>query len=221
MIHNHILVVEDDKDISKNIKNILNQEGFVVTLKSDGKDLSEDVALYDLILMDIMLPYQDGIILAKKIKNLKEIPILFLTARHDINTKLEGLNLGDDYLSKPFNPLELIARINNILDNYSRPPNYKISHITVRPQEKRIFIDKKEVILTKTEKDLFFYFFENKNRNLEKDQIINYIWPWGEATDSILAVYIKKLRGKLNDSNAKVITTIYGIGYRLNTFENE
>ncbi|WP_239733399.1 MULTISPECIES: response regulator transcription factor [Mammaliicoccus] len=221
MCHHHILVVEDDKDISENIKKILNYEGFLVTLKSDGRDLIEDTNMYDLILMDIMLPYQDGIVLAKKIKSIRKIPILFLTARHDIKTKLEGLKLGEDYLPKPFDPLELIARINNIINSYYGPPNYKIENITVQLQEKRLFIKQKEIILTKTEKDLFFYLFENKNHNLEKEQIINYLWPWGEATDSILAVYIKKLREKLDDTDSKIIKTVYGIGYRLNTFENE
>lgn len=221
MLYKHILVVEDDKDIAKNIANILKQEGFVVTIKIDGKDLDEDILIYDLILMDIMLPYQDGITLANKIKKLHNVPILFLTARHDIDTKLSSLELGEDYLSKPFDPLELIARINNIIKTHYGPPSYKISHLTINSQEKRIFIENTEITLTKKENDLFFYFFENKNRNLQKEQIINYLWPWGEATDGILTVYIKRLREKLKDYDAKIITNVYGIGYRLNTLENE
>lgn len=214
----NILIVEDDSIIASSIKRLLKSKGAKVYVNATGENVNEQLEDIHLILMDIMLPFDNGIELTKLIrKSDNNIPIIFLSARNDIESKLDGLRNGEDYLTKPFHPLELIARIENILNaSYSKTMDY-FYDFQIDIISKMVFDDQdNEVELSKTERNLFFYLYQNKNIILEKEKIIDYVWPEGDTYENSLNVYIKKLRDKLNDHDGKIIHTIYGIGYRLN-----
>ncbi|MFC6291117.1 two-component system response regulator [Macrococcus epidermidis] len=214
----NILIVEDDSIIASSIKRLIESKGAKVYVNATGENVNEQLEDIHLILMDIMLPFDNGIELTKLIrKSDNNIPIIFLSARNDIESKLDGLRNGEDYLTKPFHPLELIARIENILNaSYSKTMDY-FYDFQIDIISKMVFDDQdNEVELSKTERNLFFYLYQNKNIILEKEKIIDYVWPEGDTYENSLNVYIKKLRDKLNDHDGKIIHTIYGIGYRLN-----
>ncbi|TDM39795.1 response regulator transcription factor [Macrococcoides goetzii] len=217
----NILIVEDDSIIASSIKRLIELKGAKVFVNPTGENVIEQLDDIHLILMDIMLPFDNGIELTKLIrKSDNNIPIIFLSARNDIESKLDGLRNGEDYLTKPFHPLELIARIENIINfTYSKTmDNFYDFQIDII--NKMVFDGHdNEIEFSKTERNLFFYLFQNKNVILEKEKIIDYVWPEGDTYENSLNVYIKKLRDKLNDHDGKIIHTIYGIGYRLN--ENE
>ncbi|WP_414054600.1 response regulator transcription factor [Macrococcus equi] len=215
----NILIVEDDSFIAKSLKKLFESKGANVRINATGENVIEQLDDIHLILMDVMLPYNDGISITKAIRLQFDTPIIFLSARNDIESKLNGLNNGEDYLTKPFHPLELIARVEKILSNLYDEQFKIINGFQVDVINKLLKdSDGKEVKLSKTERKLFFYLFNNINIILNKDQIINHVWPNGDTYENSLNVYIKKLRKKLNDDGT-MINTIYGIGYRLNKNE--
>ncbi|MFO3719732.1 response regulator transcription factor [Staphylococcus felis] len=170
-----------------------------------------------LIIMDVMLPGMDGIHLTDLIRQTTDIPILYLTARNDISAKLEGLRNGDDYLTKPFDPRELFLRVENLIDKYYSDKKITIGELTIDIRARTVMIDNAYVNFTKTENVIFFYLVSNINVNLTKAQIINFVWQAESVYENTLNVYIKKIRSKINDRDATVIETVYGVGYRLNS----
>ncbi|MDO0993924.1 response regulator transcription factor [Staphylococcus borealis] len=212
----HILLVEDDESIAKNLKQILELNGAQVTLDYTGDNVFNELDTIHLIIMDIMLPNNDGLTITDEIRSISSIPIIYLSARVDIDSKVKGLANGNDYLTKPFNPRELISRINNLLTTYYVDETVLFHDFKVNRKDKVITtIDGNQLSLTKTERRLFFYMYENKDLILTKAQIIDYVWHFEATSENTLNAYIKKLRTKLLDSGT-IIETIYGIGYRLN-----
>ncbi|MCC2094487.1 response regulator transcription factor [Staphylococcus haemolyticus] len=212
----HILLVEDDETIAKNLKQILQQKGAQVTLDRTGDSVFNVLNDVHIIIMDIMLPNNDGLCITDEIRSISTIPIIYLSARVDIDSKVKGLNNGDDYLTKPFNPRELISRINNLLTIHYADKEAQFYEFKVNAKDKIIKSnDGNQLSLTKTERRLFFYMYENRDLILTKDQIIDYVWQFESASENTLNAYVKKLRTKLLDSGT-IIETIYGIGYRLN-----
>ncbi|MCJ0952496.1 response regulator transcription factor [Mammaliicoccus sciuri] len=213
----HILVVEDDKIISKNLKLLFEQNNAKVTVDSTGNEVLNCLNKIHLIVMDIMLPQNDGLSLTDIIRERTDIPIIYLSARSDIDSKMKGLNNGDDYLTKPFDPRELMSRINNLLKNYYGDKKMMIHDLEIDLKDRTVMKDNDYINFTQTESIIFFYLVSNINLNLTKEQIMNYVWQDGNAYENTLNVYIKKIRSKINDSQSEIIETIYGIGYRLNS----
>jgi len=213
-----ILLVEDDLQIGQLLKGILAAKGYNVRWSQDGADISGHVSKVDLVIMDVMLPLEDGYQLSKKIKQVShQIPIIFLTARSDIESKLKGLEIGEDYLAKPFDPRELLVRMEKLL-HYAYGEVLIIQHLKISCDRQQLFNeDGLEIFLTPTERKIFFYLYENRDCILTKEHFFEYIWPLEDRNPSILNVHMKKLRTKISDENGQIIQTIYGEGYRLNS----
>lgn len=225
-----ILVVEDEASIVTLLKYNLEQAGFQVLTSHDGKEGLE-IAIEknpDLILLDIMLPTIDGIEVCKEIRSQKKnIPIIMITARDDEFDTVLGLELGaDDYITKPFSPREVIARVKAVLrrivsvdsDSEKIESNFlKIGSLVVYPDRFEAFLNDEPLELTSKEFELLLYLLENKNRVLTRDQLLNAVWGYDYVKDSrIVDVKISHLREKIenNSRQPKYIKTIRGIGYK-------
>ncbi|MGI0532157.1 response regulator transcription factor [Bacillus pfraonensis] len=215
-----ILIVEDDLMIGDVLQKILRREGYNVCWKKDGKEVIDIIHEIDLVIMDIMLPGEDGYQITKKIKNLGlNIPIIFLSARSDMDSKLQGLTIGEDYMIKPFDPRELLLRMQKMLDN--RYGTFtQIKHLYIDSEHKKVFNHNlhHEVAFTAIERKIFFYLYENRDRILTKEHFFDYLWQLEDRNQNIVNVHIKKIRTKINDNTGEIIQNIYGEGYRLNTY---
>ena len=215
-----ILIVEDDLMIGDLLQKILQREGYYVCWKKEGKEVIDIIHEIDLVIMDIMLPGEDGYQITKKIKNLGlNIPIIFLSARSDMDSKLQGLTIGEDYMIKPFDPRELLLRMQKMLDN--RYGTFtQIKHLYIDAEHKKVFNNNlhNEVEFTAIERKIFFYLYENRNRILTKEHFFDYLWQLEDRNQNIVNVHIKKVRTKINDNTGEILQNIYGEGYRLNTY---
>lgn len=219
-----ILMIEDDEAIRTGLKYYLEQENFEVIEIDNGKDslkilTDEDISI---CLLDVNLPDINGFDLFKKLKEIKDIPIIFLTA-NDLETSIVmGLDMGaDDYVTKPFRARELISRIHNALRK-KRQGTTNISHfknITVDLNGARVLKDNKDVFLTALEYKIVLTFFLNPNVIFTREKILADIWDVNEeyVNDNTLTVYIKRIREKLekDPTNPEIIVTVRGIGYKL------
>jgi heavy metal response regulator len=216
-----ILIVEDEKKVASFIKKGLEEEYFSVDIAGDGKEglkLIESEE-YDLIIMDVMLPFLDGITLVKETRKRKiAIPVLMLTIKDSIKDKVEGLDAGaDDYLTKPFAFEELLARIRALL---RRNDNIKSTKLTVGDlildlQSHRVTRKDKEIILTPKEYSILEYLMRNVNKVVSRTKLIEHVYDYHFDTETnIIDVYINKVRTKVdNDFDSQLIYTIRGIGY--------
>lgn len=212
-----ILVAEDDIAIADLIRMNLEMVGYDVNVVNDGiealsKIQEEDFAL---VILDVMLPSVDGFEIIKKIDT-RNNSIIFLTARNELKDKLKGLKEGaDDYMTKPFEPLELLARVEAVIrrnKTYDEILNFK--HIVLNESKRVIIINDREVELTPKEFELFVYLLKNKNIAISRTQLIEQIWGYDfEGETRTIDMHIQKIRKKLNlKENLK---TIYKFGYRL------
>ncbi|RIL17738.1 DNA-binding response regulator, partial [Staphylococcus gallinarum] len=147
----HILIVEDDSIISKNLKLIFEQNEAKVTIDATGNKVFKYLGKVHLIVMDIMLPYNDGLSLTDIIRQHTDIPIIYLSARSDINSKIQGLGNGDDYLTKPFDPRELISRIDNLINRFYGEETIKIQNLTINLKQRTVLLNDDFINFTKTE----------------------------------------------------------------------
>lgn len=219
-----ILMIEDDEAIRTGLKYYLEQENFEVIEIDNGKDslkilTGEDISI---CLLDVNLPDINGFDLFKKLKEIKDIPIIFLTA-NDLETSIVmGLDMGaDDYVTKPFRARELISRIHNALRK-KRQGTTNIIHfknITVDLNGARVLKDNKDIFLTALEYKIVLTFFLNPNVIFTREKILADIWDVNEeyVNDNTLTVYIKRIREKLekDPTNPEIIVTVRGIGYKL------
>ncbi|MGE7943628.1 response regulator transcription factor [Lysinibacillus xylanilyticus] len=215
-----ILIVEDDPMIGDLMQKILQREGYDVVWKTDGQEMMSIIHQIDLVIMDIMLPGEDGYQLTKNIKSLGlNIPIIFLSARNDIDSKLQGLTVGEDYMTKPFDPRELLLRIQKMLTQQYGTFT-QIQHLLIDGEHRKVFINTihDEISLTAIERKIFFYLFDNRDRVLTKDHFLDYLWPLEDRNHNIINVHIKKIRTKMDDPSGNILQNIYGEGYRLNTY---
>ncbi|SFI81017.1 MULTISPECIES: response regulator transcription factor [unclassified Bacillus (in: firmicutes)] len=216
----NILIVEDDLMIGDLLQKILQREGYNVCWKKEGKDITEIIHEIDLVIMDIMLPGEDGYQITKKIKNLGlNIPVIFLSARSDMDSKLQGLTIGEDYMIKPFDPRELLLRMQKMLENQYGTFT-QIKHLYIDAEHKKVFNTSlhNEVAFTTIERKIFFYLYENRDRILTKEHFFDYLWQLEDRNPNIVNVHIKKIRTKIHDKTGEIIQNIYGEGYRLNTY---
>lgn len=216
-----VLIVDDEPAIVDLIKINLELEGFETMYCYNGKDAVKAAQTLnpDLILLDIMLPDMNGFEVCKTIQSLN-IPIIMLTAKNDISDKLYGLELGaDDYITKPFDGRELIARIKTVLrraDKYNikEDNNISIGPISMNISERIVYIDGVEAVLTPKEFDLLLLFCENPKKVFSRENILELVWGYEFIGDSrTVDMHVQRLRRKLGQYNSYV-KTIFGIGYK-------
>ncbi|WP_315119081.1 response regulator transcription factor [uncultured Clostridium sp.] len=218
-----IFLVEDDKAIAKNLVLLLRAEGFTVTHATTQKEALSVVGenKFDLALVDISLPDGNGFTVCTEIKETGDIPVIFLTASGDEASVVTGLNMGaDDYITKPFRPRELIARIGTALRKSGRSPSaFEICGLHVDMASGVVKKDGNEVFLSPLEYRLLLVFISNPKSIITRGRLLDELWDaTGEfVNDNTLTVYIKRLREKIenNPASPQIILTVRGTGYRL------
>jgi len=225
-----ILVCDDDKEIVKAIAIYLEKEGYKVLKAYNGDEAIKLVKenLIHLLILDIMMPKKDGIETLKEIRIEKSLPVIMLSAKSEDEDKINGLNLGaDDYVTKPFNPLELIARVNSCIRRYTKLGNietdekqnsYQTGDLLIDDDKKNVFVDGREVKLTPTEYNILKFLTKNKGNVYSIEQIYENVWE-DEAfgAENIIAVHIRHIREKIeiNPKEPKYLKVIWGIGYKI------
>ena len=215
----NILVIDDEEMILQLIKNGLQKDGHTVSVYSSAMQVSLDtLSHYDLIILDVMMPDIDGFSYCKKIRDLIDCPLLFLTAKTMENDITYGLGLGaDDYLTKPFRIAELRARVNAHLrrENRERHNTLNFDRIKIDLSEKEIKIDNQIIVFTKSEYSICEYLARNKGQVFSKEQIYEAVFGFdGESDNSTISTHIKNIRAKFAKVNIQPIVTVWGIGYK-------
>jgi DNA-binding response OmpR family regulator len=225
LLNGKILIVEDEEKLARFLELELNYEGYETEKSDNGRDaltkaLDTD---FDLILLDLMLPILSGMEVLKKLREKKETPIIILTARDDTFDKVSGLDFGaDDYVTKPFEIEELLARIRNILKRKSLYETKKektdcisIGDLKIYDKEHIVKFNDEVVELTKKEYDLLLYLCINKNTVISREKIIENVWEFDYYGDTnIVDVYVRYIRSKIDDRfHTKIIYTVRGVGY--------
>jgi DNA-binding response OmpR family regulator len=221
----HIFVVDDEKSIRDLIKLYLEKENYKVTLFDSGKDILEEFRNQkpDLLVLDIMLPESDGLELCKEIRKTSDVPIVFVSARDEEFDRILGLELGgDDYLSKPFSPRELMVRIKNIFKrlekkDYTKEDSISIKDITIHYERRCAMKLGVELKLTTKEYELFEFFIKNKGIPFNRDQLVEKIWGYDYIGESrIIDDLVKRIRKKLELVESELeIKTVWGYGYKI------
>lgn len=218
-MNKRVLLVEDDLQMQSLIVDYLKDYGFIVTAFDNPKDVLEDFKLnsdYSIIILDLMLPFMDGFDLFNKLKEIKNIPIIISTARGDIGNKIHGFELGaDDYLAKPYEPRELVLRIESILKRNSTK-SFKIGNFTIDKDNRSVLIDDYAIDFTKIEFEIFIYLVENKNKISSREQILNATSLDFNTKNRTIDMHISNIRAKIGDDskNPKYIKSVWGIGYK-------
>lgn len=223
-----LLIIEDEVAIAELEKDYLELSGFEVEVETDGsvgagRALKEE---FDLIILDLMLPNMDGFEICKRIREAKNVPVIMVSAKRDDIDKIRGLGLGaDDYMTKPFSPSELVARVKAHLSRYDRligsgfkdNQTIEIRGLKIDKTARRVFLNGEEKIFTTKEFDLLTYLAEHPNHVYTKDELFRDIWDMESVGDiATVTVHIKKIREKIeyNTSKPQYIETIWGVGYR-------
>ena len=226
----NILVCDDDKEIVKAIEIYLTKEGYNVFKAFNG---NQCINVFNenevhLVILDIMMPEKDGIETLTELRNISSIPVIMLSAKSEDEDKIQGLNLGaDDYITKPFNPLELIARVNSGIRRYTKLGNiiqeenkciYKTGELMINDERKEVVIEGKIIKLTPTEYNILLFLLKNKGKVFSINQIYENVWD-GEAfgAENIIAVHIRHIREKIeiNAKEPKYLKVIWGVGYKI------
>ena len=223
-----ILIVEDEESIAELEKDYLELSGFEVEIENDGteglsKALKED---YDLLILDLMLPGTDGFEICKKVREVKNTPIIMVSAKKEDIDKIRGLGLGaDDYITKPFSPSELVARVKAHLARYDRLTGsaveankvIEIRGLKIDTTARRVWVNEEERTFTTKEFDLLTFLASHPNHVYTKEELFREIWDMESIGDiATVTVHIKKIREKveMDTSNPQYIETIWGVGYR-------
>ncbi|NLA32445.1 MAG: response regulator transcription factor [Mollicutes bacterium] len=215
-----ILVVDDEKLIRDVIKEYCNYEGFTVDEAQNGLEAIELVKNndYNVLVLDIMMPKMDGYQTIKEIRKHKDVPVIMLSARTDEYDKLHGFDLGvDDYVTKPFSPKELIARIKAVSGRQKTKEKYKVGTLEIDDLAHTVYVESKKVELTPKEYDLLLYLIQNENIALSREQLLSQVWGYDfYGDDRTIDTHIKTLRNHLKE-NRKFIVTVRGMGYKFET----
>lgn len=227
----NILIVEDDPEIAMLERDYLEIAGFGTRLAADG-EAAEAAALsgnFDLILLDLMLPDRSGYDVCRSIRDRVDVPILMVTARSESVDKIRGLGLGaDDYIAKPFDPAELVARVKAHLSRYDRlvsaggsrePERIRVGELTILPRSWKVYKGEREIKMPNREFELLKFLAENPNIVFSKERLFEAIWGYDYVGDSAtVTVHIGRIREKIEDDPTapKIIETVWGAGYRLN-----
>ncbi|MCZ8514565.1 response regulator transcription factor [Paenibacillus filicis] len=224
-----ILIIEDETSIAELQKDYFELNGFEVDVCHRGDEglalaLSED---YDLIVLDLMLPGMDGFDICRRVRSAKEVPLLLVSAKKEDIDKIRGFGAGaDDYITKPFSPSELVARVKAHLARYARligtgdprKNDIRIRNLRIQTASRKVYLGDREVLLKAKEFDLLAFFALHPNRVFSKDEIFERIWGLdSEADMATVAVHIRRIREKIehDPSSPQYIETVWGAGYRL------
>ena len=222
-----ILVVEDEKEIALAIKIYLEEEGYevIICLNSEKAISLFNLKVFQLVLLDIMMPKVDGITLARQIRKTSSVPIIFISAKSESTDKITGLNAGaDDYITKPFEPLELIARVKANIRRYCKlgsnveNDNLRIDGLEINNKTKEVFIDGELIKLTPIEYKLLYFLATNKGQVFSIKQIYENVWkePF-DGYEKKVVVHISHIRDKIeiNPKEPKYIKAVWGLGYKI------
>lgn len=231
----NILVCDDDKEIVNAIEIYLSKEGYNILKAYNGKEALKIIEKTEvhLIILDIMMPEMDGMTVANKVRETKGVPIIMLSAKSEDYDKVAGLNNGaDDYVTKPFNPIELIARVNSQIRRYTSLGSlkkneddniYQTGDLIINDETKQVVVEGKEIKLTPTEYNILKFLTKNKGKVYSINQIYESVWE-DEAygAENIIAVHIRHIREKIeiNPKEPKYLKVIWGIGYKIENIEN-
>ncbi|OPJ61084.1 response regulator transcription factor [Clostridium oryzae] len=217
-----ILVVDDDVNISEVIKMYLESSGYSTKVCNDGKDVQQAFIEYkpDLVLLDIMLPHIDGIDILKWVRKESQVPVIMLTAKGETFDKVLGLELGaDDYIVKPFEPKELVARVKAVLRRSNSESIgkeiLKFQDITIDVNSYNVIYKSEEIKMPPKEFELLYFLANNKNRVFTREQLLCEVWGYDYPGDSrTVDVHVKRLREKLQGGPNWQIETVWGVGYK-------
>ena len=226
-----ILVVDDDKEIVKAIEIYLGKENYEIIKAYDGEQALKEIKKNEiqLIILDVMMPKKDGIETLEEIRRDKNIPVIMLSAKSEDIDKINGLNIGaDDYVTKPFNPIELIARVNALIRRYTKLGSsikksasgsetsniIQDGELIINDELKQVIVDDKEVKLTPTEYNILKFLTKNKGKVFSIEEIYTNVWD-GEcyAAENVIAVHREKI--EINPKEPKYLKVIWGIGYKV------
>ncbi len=219
-----IFIVEDEKTIARFLQITLEKAGFKTAIEYNGRRAYEKIMQekFALILLDVMLPEMDGMEICRRVREVSDVPIIMLTARDEIDDKVEGLDLGaNDYMTKPFASEELLARIRGILKRYNEKireddtKRYVVRDMILYPERCEVTVKGEPVELTHKEFELLQYLVENKRNVINRDQILQRVWGYDFlGNTNVVDVYISYLRTKIDDRfGEKYIHTMRGVGY--------
>lgn len=227
----NILVCDDDKEIVNAIKIYLSKEGYNIFKAYNGKEAISIINKNEihLVILDIMMPEMDGMETANKIRETKSVPIIMLSAKSEDYDKVAGLNNGaDDYVTKPFNPIELIARVNSQIRRYTSFDSlktnkeetniYKTGDLVINDDTKQVKVEGKDIKLTPTEYNILKFLTKNKGNVYSIEQIYKNVWEdEAYSAENIIAVHIRHIREKIeiNPKEPKYLKVIWGIGYKI------
>jgi len=224
----NILVVDDDKEIVKAIEIYLGRENYNIYKSYDGEQALKQINSNEihLVILDIMMPNKDGLETLEEIRRDKNIPVIMLSAKSEDVDKINGLNIGaDDYITKPFNPVELIARVNALIRRYTRlgaieekQGLIKTGELLIDDELKKVTVDGRIIKLTPTEYNILKFLTQNKGKVFSIEQIYSNVWD-GEcyAAENVIAVHIRHIREKIeiNPKEPKYLKVIWGVGYKV------
>ena len=226
----NILVCDDDKHIVEAIEIYLKNEGYTIYKAYDGIEAIEVLGKehIDLLLIDIMMPRMDGIHAILKIRETSSIPIIFLSAKSEDTDKILGLNMGaDDYITKPFNPLELVARVKSQLRRYTsfgsakeekKQSEYTVGGLTINDETKEVFVEGEPVKLTPIEYSILLLLVQHQGKVFSINQIYESIWNEDAiGADNTVAVHIRHIREKIeiNPKEPRYLKVVWGVGYKI------
>lgn len=229
VVQYHILVVDDDKEIVDSISIFLQNDGYYVIKAYDGMEAMERLNDNEvhLILLDVMMPKMDGIKALLKIREKRNIPVILVSAKSEDTDKIIGLNMGaDDYITKPYNPLELLARVKSQLRRYTTLGNMdqkngnviQVGSLRLDTDKKELTVDEEAIKLTPIEYKIVELFMNNLGRVFSIDEIYEKVWnePSFNA-DNVVAVHIRRIREKIeiNPKEPKYLKVVWGIGYKI------
>ncbi len=216
-----VLLIEDNIELQELISTFLKDYNYTCVVYSEPfealKEFEDNHFKYSIVILDLSLPRMDGFDLFKKIKKIKNIPIIISTARDDIGNKIYGFELGaDDYLSKPYEPRELVLRIDATLKRYNDSEEIQINDLRIDLNKKRVFLDNQQIEFTKIESEIFFMFIENMNKVVSREDIINQTSLKEDTKNRTIDMHVSNIRFKINDDSkeSKYIKSIWGIGYK-------
>lgn len=229
MYKEHILVVEDDVDINNLITKTLKNKGFQITQAFSGSEASLQLSMceFDIILLDLMLPGVTGEELIKQIRTIKEIPIIVISAKTSLKDKIKVLNLGaDDYITKPFESEEIIARVNSQLRRYrkfdmqlNKNKDYKFKELTLDEESRQVKVKNIDLDLTAHEFDILCILLKNPNKVYSREALYESVWKNGYyGEDNSVNVHVSNIRKKIKEISLdeEYIKTVWGIGFKLN-----
>ncbi len=229
--YNHVLIVEDDKEIREGIKIYLKSQGYQVYQAADGVEGLEVINREEihLAIVDIMMPRMDGITLTAKLREKYDFPVIFLSAKSEEVDKILGLNMGaDDYVTKPFTPMELLARVNSQLRRYSRFMErlgakeqkehvYTVGGLELNEDTVEVTVDGESVKMTPIEYKILLLLMKNPGRVFSADEIYERVWNERAINTDTIMVHVRNIREKieLNPREPKYLKVVWGVGYKI------